>query len=76
MVDCVVLLHGWPGTRRDFRRVEGALAEGPPLYVPDLLGFADAFDGPVELAEATAEAHAARVIAALDRQGHDRVVLA
>lgn len=53
----------------------GALDDRLPVYAPDLLGFGDAFDGPLQLTEATAEAQATRVIARLDREGHGRVVL-
>jgi pimeloyl-ACP methyl ester carboxylesterase len=75
LTDCVVLLHGWPGTSRDFRLVRETLQDRLPVHAPDLAGFGAAFAGPVEPAEATADAHAARVLAALDAAGHERVVL-
>ena len=35
----VVLLHGWPGTRRDYRSVVPLLADRARVVVPDLRGF-------------------------------------
>ncbi|GFG54967.1 epoxide hydrolase [Mycolicibacterium agri] len=35
----VVLLHGWPGNRHDFRRVVPLLADEADVVVPDLRGF-------------------------------------
>lgn len=49
----VVLLHGWPGSTDDYRRVL-PLLEGHNTYVPDL--FADD--------DASADAHAQRILAA------------
>ena len=37
----VVLLHGWPGDRHDFRDVVGRLAGSCRVVVPDLRGFGD-----------------------------------
>jgi pimeloyl-ACP methyl ester carboxylesterase len=76
MTTCVVLLHGWPGSRHDFRLVEPLLAREVPTYVPDLRGFGEAFDGPLALEDATAEAHARRIVELLDAGGHERAVLA
>lgn len=75
MSDCVVLLHGWPGTREDWAQVQPLVADLPVTAV-NLLGFGDAFTGPVPLEEAAADAHAARVLALLDAQGAERAVLA
>jgi pimeloyl-ACP methyl ester carboxylesterase len=62
----VLLLHGWPGTARDHRAVRARLREDLSVIVPDLLGFGSAFHGPVALEDATAEAHAERLLDALD----------
>ena len=35
----VVLLHGWPGNRHDYRRVVPLLADTADVVVPDLRGF-------------------------------------
>ena len=35
----VVLLHGWPGDRRDYRKLVPMLADRFELLVPDLRGF-------------------------------------
>lgn len=62
----VVLLHGWPGSTEDFRRVIPLLPEGVRPIVPALRGFGPAFDGEITASESTALAHAERVIAQLD----------
>lgn len=77
MTDAVVLLHGWPGTREDYARVTPLLEDlSVPVIAPDLLGFGEAYLGPVDDADATAEAHAARVMAVVDAGDYDRVVIA
>ena len=35
----VILLHGWPGNRHDYRRVIPLLADVADVVVPDLRGF-------------------------------------
>lgn len=35
----VLLLHGWPGSRHDFRRMVPLLTDGLDIVVPDLRGF-------------------------------------
>jgi pimeloyl-ACP methyl ester carboxylesterase len=35
----VVALHGWPGSRRDYREVAARLGGEVDLVVPDLRGF-------------------------------------
>jgi pimeloyl-ACP methyl ester carboxylesterase len=62
----VVLLHGWPGTARVYRLVNALLPEHMPVIAPDLLGFGSAFTGPVALEDITAEAHARRLLDAID----------
>ncbi|MBV9820574.1 MAG: alpha/beta hydrolase [Solirubrobacterales bacterium] len=39
--DPVVLLHGWPGDRHDWREVAAALASEADVVVPDLRGFGE-----------------------------------
>ena len=41
----VVLLHGWPGDRRDHRDVVALLADRCRVLVPDLRGFGDSTAG-------------------------------
>lgn len=66
-MDAVVLLHGWPGSTADFRAVRDDLSARYALVVPDLVGPTD---------DASAAAHARRVLAALDAAGHERAVFA
>ena len=35
----VVLLHGWPGNRHDYRQVVPLLSDAADIIVPDLRGF-------------------------------------
>jgi pimeloyl-ACP methyl ester carboxylesterase len=51
--ETVVLLHGWPGDRTDWRRVVPLLA-GREVVVPDLGGFGDS--APAERADAAGQA--------------------
>ena len=60
------MLHGWPGSTADFRRVIPLLGEDVNPIVPALRGFGPAFDGELTASTATALAHAERVIASLD----------
>ena len=39
--DSVVLLHGWPGDRGDWRAVAALLGDGLDVVVPDLRGFGE-----------------------------------
>ena len=39
----VLLLHGWPGDRRDYRAVVPLLADRCRVVVPDLRGFGDSY---------------------------------
>jgi len=57
----VVLLHGWPGTRSDYRHLVPLLSRRARLIVPDLRGFgqSDKLPGPpIEVYSATAQVHA------------------
>lgn len=61
----VVLLHGWPGDRTDFRRVVLLLGEDVDVVVPDLRGFGESDKHPVDPAEGYGAAAQARSVAAL-----------
>lgn len=62
MTDSVVLIHGWPGSTADYRRVVPLLPAGLEIAVPELRGFGRGFDGPLQTADATALAHAERLL--------------
>lgn len=63
----VVLLHGWPGDRADYRHVVPRLAGRYRVVVPDLRGFGDSDRHPLPPAEAyTADAQVRSVLALLD----------
>jgi pimeloyl-ACP methyl ester carboxylesterase len=72
----VVLLHGWPGTRRDYREVVPLLTGAADVVVPDLRGFgeSDRHDAPPADAYSAA-AQAASVLGLVDELGLDRPVL-
>ena len=72
----VVLLHGWPGARRDYRDVLPRLADHADVVLPDLRGFGDSdrHDRPPREAY-SAEAQAGSVLALIDELGLDRPVL-
>jgi pimeloyl-ACP methyl ester carboxylesterase len=73
----VVLLHGWPGGRSDFRLVEPLLADVADVVVPDLRGFGESDRHPVAPDEGyTGDAQARSVTALLDELGLGPVVLA
>ena len=73
----VVLLHGWPGGRSDYRLVEPLLADAADVIVPDLRGFGDSDKHREAPEEAySAEAQARSVTGLLDELGLERVVLA
>jgi pimeloyl-ACP methyl ester carboxylesterase len=72
----VVLLHGWPGSRRDQYAVAARLRDHADVVVPDLRGFggSDRHDRPP--AEAySADAQAASILGLIDELGLERPVL-
>jgi pimeloyl-ACP methyl ester carboxylesterase len=72
----VVLLHGWPGHRRDYRLVAEALADVADVVVPDLRGFGESDKHLVDPGQFYSAVAQARSVAALiDELGLDRVVL-
>ena len=70
----VVLLHGWPGDRTDYRLVAPLLAPAHEVIVPDLLGFGES-DKPLD-AEYDVAAQARLVIALVDDLGLESAVFA
>ena len=73
----VVLLHGWPGGRSDYRLVAPLLADSADVVVPDLRGFGESDRHPVAPDEGyTADAQARSVTGLLDELGLGPVVLA
>lgn len=61
----VVLLHGWPGDRTDYREVVARLADTCDLIVPDLRGFGSSDKHPADPAEQYNAAAQARSVAGL-----------
>src|SRR5919204_1696100 len=73
----VVLLHGWPGDRTDYRQLVPLLAERADVLVPDFRGFgeSDKHDEP-PLESYTREAQARSVLALVEELGLDPPVIA
>jgi pimeloyl-ACP methyl ester carboxylesterase len=72
----VVLLHGWPGDRHDWREVVARLGDGVESVVPDLRGFGES-DKPLgDPVGYGAAGQAASVLGLLDELGLDDVVVA
>jgi pimeloyl-ACP methyl ester carboxylesterase len=71
----VVALHGWPGSRRDYREVAARLGGAVDLVVPDLRGFgaSDRHEAPPEAYAAGGQA--ASVLGLIDELALDRPVL-
>ena len=63
----VVLLHGWPGNRHDYRRVVPLLTDAADVIVPDLRGFGGSDKHAVDVRHFySASAQAAQPIAGLN----------
>jgi pimeloyl-ACP methyl ester carboxylesterase len=74
--DGVVLLHGWPGDRKDYREV-APLLTGCSVVAPDLRGFGESDKHPATPAEAySADAQARSVVGLMDELGLRSAVLA
>lgn len=74
--DGVVLLHGWPGDRKDYRDVSPLLT-GYTVVAPDLRGFGESDKHPATPPEAySADAQARSVIGIMDELGLRSAVLA
>jgi pimeloyl-ACP methyl ester carboxylesterase len=73
----VVLLHGWPGDRTDFRHVVPRLVASAEVVVPDLRGFGESDKHDRPPADAYSAGAQARSVAGLiDELGLGRPVLA
>ena len=73
----VVLLHGWPGDRTDYREVVPRLASAADVVVPDLRGFGASDKHPADPGEQYGAAAQARsIIGLIGELGLDRPVLA
>jgi pimeloyl-ACP methyl ester carboxylesterase len=72
----VVLLHGWPGNRHDYRRVIPLLADAADVVVPDLRGFGGSDKHAVDVRHFySASAQAASVVGLINELGLTGVVL-
>ena len=61
----VLLLHGWPGDRTDYRTVAPLVAQGADVIVPDLRGFGESDKHPGDPARQYSAAAQARSVAGL-----------
>ena len=72
----VVLLHGWPGDRLDYRDVVAKLGGGADVVVPDLRGFGESDRHPVSPEEGySAGAQARSIVGLIDELGLQPAVL-
>jgi pimeloyl-ACP methyl ester carboxylesterase len=72
----VVLLHGWPGDRTDYRDVVARLSTAADVVVPDLRGFGGSDKHPGDPAQQySAEAQARSVVGLIEELGLQRPVL-
>ena len=73
----MVLLHGWPGDRADYRDVTPLLSDRADVVAPDLRGFGASDKHPENPASAySAAAQARSVLGLVDELGLDAPVLA
>ncbi len=73
----VVLLHGWPGNRHDYRRVVPLLTDAADVIVPDLRGFGGSDKHAVAVRHFySASAQASSVVGLINELGLTGVVLA
>ncbi|MFG1621227.1 alpha/beta fold hydrolase [Kribbella sp. NPDC049227] len=73
----VVLLHGWPGDRTDYRLLAPMLVErGCEVVVPDLRGFGESDRQSADPAQYGVQAQGRSVIALVEELGLERPVLA
>ncbi|MFI5690588.1 alpha/beta fold hydrolase [Kribbella sp. NPDC051586] len=73
----VVLLHGWPGDRTDYRRLAPLLVErGVEVVVPDLRGFGGSDSQSMDPQQYGVDAQGRSVVALIEELGLDRPVLA
>ena len=73
----VVLLHGWPGDRTDYRLLAPMLVErGLEVVVPDLRGFGATSGLSADVAQYGVDAQARSVVALVEELGLERPVFA
>jgi len=73
----VLLLHGWPGDRTDYREVVPLVAPGADVIVPDLRGFGESDKHPADpAAQYSAAAQARSLIGLIGELALGPVVLA
>jgi pimeloyl-ACP methyl ester carboxylesterase len=73
----VVLLHGWPGDRTDYRRLAPLLVDrGFEVVVPDLRGFGASDKLAVEASQYGVEAQGRSVVGLVEELGLERPVFA
>jgi pimeloyl-ACP methyl ester carboxylesterase len=72
----VVLLHGWPGDRHDWREVVGRLGERCTTVVPDLRGFGESDTSADDPAPYGAAGQAASVLGLIEELELERPVVA
>jgi pimeloyl-ACP methyl ester carboxylesterase len=73
----VLLLHGWPGGRTDYRLLAPRLTQEMDVVVPDLRGFGDSDKHPIDPAGAySAHAQARSILGLIDELRLERVILA
>lgn len=72
----VLLLHGWPGDRTDYREVVPQVSTLTDVVVPDLRGFGESDKHRVDAAgHYSADAQARSVVGLIDELGLDRPVI-
>ena len=72
----VVLLHGWPGDRSDYRDVVPLLSPAADVVVPDLRGFGESDKHRADpAAQYSADAQARSVIGLIEELGLERPVI-
>ena len=72
----VVLLHGWPGDRHDWRDVVAQLGDAVTTVVPDLRGFGESDTSARDPAPYGAAGQAASVLGLIDELALERPVVA
>jgi pimeloyl-ACP methyl ester carboxylesterase len=72
----VVLLHGWPGDRHDWRAVVAALGDDYDTVVPDLRGFGESDKSATDPAAYGAVGQAASVLGLIEELALERPVVA
>jgi pimeloyl-ACP methyl ester carboxylesterase len=72
----VVLLHGWPGDRTDYREVAPRVAAAAEVITPDLRGFGESDKHQADPAEYSAAAQARSVAGLIEELGLVRPVIA